>query len=92
VQYQKNFSPSAYARLYAFSNYSSWFVNDPIGAYYQPLPDAGILGLFDDELSTHTRGLALQFADQLSSRHLLQALASYTYTGVDPLVQQRAVR
>lgn len=83
VQYQKNFSPSAYARLYAFSNYSSWFVNDPIGAYYQPLPDAGILGLFDDELSTHTRGLALQFADQLSSRHLLQALASYTYTGVD---------
>jgi hypothetical protein len=83
LQYQKNFSASAYARLYAFSNFSSWFVNDPIGAYYQPLPDSGILGLFDDELSTHTRGLAFQFADQISSRHLLQALASYTYTSVD---------
>ncbi len=79
LQYQHNFGSSAYARVYGYSNYSSWFVNDPIGAYYLPLPESGILGLLDDEVSTHIRGVALQFADQLNAHNQLQGFANYTY-------------
>jgi hypothetical protein len=80
IQYQHDFGSNAYARIYGYSNYSSWFVYDPIGAYYLPLPESGILGLLDDEVSTHTRGVALQFADQVDAHNQLQGLASFTYS------------
>jgi hypothetical protein len=80
IQYQHNFGSNAYARVYAYSNYSSWFVYDPIGGYYLPLPESGILGLLDDEVSTRTRGVAAQFADQLDAHDQLQGFGSYTYS------------
>jgi hypothetical protein len=80
IQYQHNFGSNAYARVYGYSNYSSWFVYDPIGGYYEPLPEGGILGLLDDEVSTRTRGVAAQFADQFDARNQLQGFASYTYS------------
>jgi hypothetical protein len=72
LQYQKNFGSSGYLRLFGYTLYSDWLINDPnsvVGSYG--------LGL-DYELSTHTRGVELQFAKQLSSEHLLQATANYT--------------
>jgi hypothetical protein len=86
VQYQKNFGSNAYLRLYGYTFYSDWLINGPnynglfiptvsngfgnIGPTYGASPDY--------ELSTHTRGGELQFADQLSREHLLNFTANYT--------------
>jgi hypothetical protein len=78
-QYQKNFGSSAYVRLYGYSNYSSWFIYDPVGFYYAPATAGGAL---DYELDTHTRGVSLEFADQLNAHHLLQGSASFTFANV----------
>jgi hypothetical protein len=80
IQYQHNFGSNAYARIYGYSNYSSWFVDDPVGGYYLPLAEGGQLGLLDDEVSTRTRGVALQFADQFNAHNQLQGFGSYTYS------------
>ncbi|MBV8491016.1 MAG: TonB-dependent receptor, partial [Candidatus Eremiobacteraeota bacterium] len=74
LQYQKNFSSSAYMRLYGYTYYSNWLENGPMlslqpYAYY----DSG-----DYEINNHTRGVSLSFTDQLSTQHLLSAEASYT--------------
>ncbi len=74
LQYQKNFSSSAFMRLYGYSYYSDWIENGPMMslqpyAYY----DSG-----DYEINNHTRGLSLSFTDQLSSQNLLEAEGSYT--------------
>jgi hypothetical protein len=79
VQYQKNIGSSAYIRLYGYSNYSSWSIFDPVGYRYAPATAAGAL---DYELDTHTRGLSLEFADQINSKNLLQGSASYTFANV----------
>ncbi len=78
AQYQKNFGSRAYLRLYGYTNFSSWTTVDPPYAY---LPFS-VVGNFDYELKTHTRGAALEFADQLTARHLLQGSASYTFANV----------
>ena len=74
LQYQKNFSSSAYLRLYGYSYYSDWIENGPMMslqsyAYY----DSG-----DYEINNHTRGISASFTDQLNSQNLLQAEGSYT--------------
>lgn len=74
LQYQKNFSSSAYMRLYGYTYYSDWIENGPMMslqpyAYY----DSG-----DYEINNHTRGVSLSFADQLSPQHLLEAEGTYT--------------
>jgi hypothetical protein len=74
LQYQKNFSPSAYMRVYGYTYYSDWIENGPMMslqpyAYY----DSG-----DYEINNHTRGVSLSFADQLSPENLLEAEGSYT--------------
>jgi hypothetical protein len=87
LQYQKNFGGSAYVRLFGYTFYSDWLINGPnynglilptlflapfgnIGPEYGASPDY--------ELSTHTRGAELQFADQLNPQHLLNFTANYT--------------
>jgi hypothetical protein len=86
VQYQHNFGSSAYLRAYGYTLYSDWLINGPnnnatliptgilpfgnIGPTYGASPDY--------ELSTHTRGAELQFADQLSAKNLLTFTANYT--------------
>src|SRR5215469_1336831 len=74
LQYQKNFSSSAFMRLYGYTYYSDWIENGPLmtlqkWAFY----DSG-----DYEINNHTRGVSLSFTDQISPQHLLEAEGSYT--------------
>jgi len=75
IQYTKNFGSSAYLRLYGFTFYSDWFLNGPYNTsfcyFYCPLAP-------DYELNTHTRGLSLEFQDQLNEQNLLSVAGSYT--------------
>jgi hypothetical protein len=75
VQYTKNFGSSAYLRLYGFTFYSDWMLNGPYNTafcyFFCPLAP-------DYELSTHTRGLSLEFQDQLNAQNLLSIAGSYT--------------
>jgi hypothetical protein len=74
LQYQKNFSSSAFMRVYGYTYYSDWIENGPMMslqpyAYY----DSG-----DYEINSHTRGVSVSFTDQLNPENLLEAEASYT--------------
>ncbi len=74
LQYQKNFSSSAFLRLYGYTYYSDWIENGPMMslqpyAYY----DSG-----DYEINNHTRGVSLSFTDQISPQNLIEAEGSYT--------------
>src|SRR5579883_3317675 len=75
IQYTKNFGSSAYLRLYGFTFYSDWFLNGPYNTtfcyFFCPLAP-------DYELSTHTRGLSLEFQDQLNEQNLLSVNGSFT--------------
>ena len=75
IQYTKNFGSTAYLRVYGFTFYSNWFLNGPYNTsfcfFFCPLAP-------DYELSTHTRGLSLEFQDQLNEQNLLSVSGSYT--------------
>jgi len=73
LQYQKNFGTSAYLRVFGYTFYSSFLQNDPNSAATQTYGWSP-----DYELSSHTRGVELQFADQLDPKHLLEATTNYT--------------
>ena len=75
AQYQKNFGSNAYLRLYGYTAYSDWLQNGVNGAIQNFV--GGVSP--DYELPTHTRGVALTFADQLNSRNLLNVTGGYTY-------------
>jgi hypothetical protein len=76
LQYQHNMGSSAYIRFYGYTFYSDWLQTSPLSY------GSGLFGLgatsYDYELNAHTRGLALTFADQLNSQHLLRFDANYT--------------
>jgi hypothetical protein len=74
LQYQKNFGSSAYLRLYGYTYYSDWLQNGPVCAF----SNYGCSVSPDYELSSHTRGASLTFADQLSPQHLLTLEGNYT--------------
>jgi hypothetical protein len=87
VQYQKNFGSNAYLRLFGYMFYSDWLINGPnYNGLFLPtafLSNFGNIGPEygaspDYELSTHTRGGELQFADQLDVHNLLNFTANYT--------------
>jgi hypothetical protein len=82
VQYQKNWSHS-YLRAFGYSFYSDWLENAPT---YGSLASVGgaLVGPVsrDYELDTHTRGGELQFADQLSAQHQINATLNYTTASV----------
>ena len=74
MQYQKNIGSNAYVRLFGYTFYSNtnratangWGNNVTLGVTnYQYVVDS------------HTGGLELQFADQISNQHLLQGMVSY---------------
>jgi hypothetical protein len=74
LQYQKNFSSSAFMRVYGYTYYSDWIENGPMMslqpyAYY----DSG-----DYEINNHTRGISLSFTDQINPQNLLEAEGAYT--------------
>ncbi len=78
VQYQKNFGSSAYLRLYGYTYYSDWLLDGPTGTY-DNLVGTGLSPLAPDyELTSHTRGVSLNFSDQLNQQNLLSVQGSYT--------------
>ncbi len=76
VQYQHNMGSNAYLRLYGYTFYSDWLQTSPL-SYGSGLYGFGVTS-YDYELESHTRGLALQFADQFDSQNLLTFDANYT--------------
>ena len=81
LQYQHNVGADAYVRLYGYTFYSDWLVNGPLSLA------SGLEGfddlVYDFEMGSHTRGVALAAADQLGAKHLLQFDANYT-TAITP--------
>ena len=74
AQYQHNFGTSAFLRVYGYTYYSDWLQTGPQSTqmnYLGYVPS-------DYELHSHTRGVSLQFSDQLNSQHLLSIQGSYT--------------
>lgn len=75
LQYQHNIGSNAYVRLYGYSFYSDWLQASAL-SYGTPFFGFGALS-YDYELESHTRGLSMTAADQLSSQHLLTFDANY---------------
>jgi Carboxypeptidase regulatory-like domain len=74
LQYQKNFSSSAFLRIYGYSYYSDWIENGPMmSLQYYAYYDSG-----DYEINNHTRGISVSYTNQLNPQNLLQAEGSYT--------------
>ncbi len=78
VQYQKNFGSAAYLRLYGYTYYSDWLLDGPTSTY-DNLPGTGYGPAAPDyELTSHTRGVSLNFSDQLNQQNLISVQGSYT--------------
>ncbi|MBV8149571.1 MAG: TonB-dependent receptor, partial [Candidatus Eremiobacteraeota bacterium] len=74
LQYQKNIGSSAYVRLFGYTFYST--TNRASANGYGNNVSLGVEN-YQYELGAHTRGLELQFADQLSGADLLTGMVSY---------------
>jgi len=81
-QYQRNINDKSYLRFDAYGDYATWFISGPVSAnlvYGGQLPDY--------EVTEHKFGGKLDYSDQLSDKHLLEATVSYltahleTYSG-----------
>jgi len=72
LQYQRNFSASAYLRIYGYTYYSDWYNNGPNGAFQSFIAPASA----DYELSNHTHGVSATYANQVTSQHLLTVQAA----------------
>ncbi|MDQ6823935.1 MAG: TonB-dependent receptor, partial [Candidatus Eremiobacteraeota bacterium] len=73
LQYQHDFGSAQFVRVYAYSDYSNWFVHSPNmnqQFFVSQSPDR--------ELWTHGHGFAGNYGAQLNPRHLLNITASYT--------------
>lgn len=82
LQYQKNFSSRSFLRLFGYSEYTNWFINGPVSAFFN------YSGEIDDyEVNGHTFGLTGLYSSQLGDKHLITATGSYqtqklqTYSG-----------
>lgn len=77
LQYQHEFSPSSYLRVYGYMLYSNWDINgynsDAQPYYGWELPYF---------LPDHTHGFNLSYVNQISSQHLLSVTGSYTYSAL----------
>lgn len=77
LQYQHNIGSSAYFRIYGYSFYSDWLLNDP-----NTYNGFGFGDSPDYELLTHSRGLSGSYVDQINSKNLLSLQASVTAASV----------
>jgi hypothetical protein len=75
LQYQKNIGSKAYVRLFGYTFYSN---TNRSGATRRGIGSGFGATNYDYEVDSHTRGLQLQFADQLTDHHQLTGTASYT--------------
>ena len=82
LQYQRNFSPSSYLRIFGYSEYNDWFLNGPVSAFTTYGGE-----LQDYEVHGNDYGITANYANQLSNKHLLTVSGSYltqkleTYNG-----------
>ncbi len=82
LQYQKNFSSSSYLRVFGYSEYNDWFINGPVSAFTTYGGE-----IQDYEVHGNDYGVTALYANQLNSKNLLTATASYltqkleTYSG-----------
>jgi hypothetical protein len=74
LQYQKNLGSTAYVRLFGYSFYSNTNRASPNG--WGNNVTLGVTN-YQYEVDSHTAGLELQFADQISNQHLLEGMGSY---------------
>ncbi len=74
AQYQRNFGTSAYLRAFGYTFYSDWLQSGPVSAATGGLDGANT----DYEVTAHTHGYELQFADQLDPKNLLTLTANLT--------------
>lgn len=74
LQYQKNLGSTAYVRLFGYTFYSNTNRASPNG--WGNNVTLGVTN-YQYEVDSHTGGLEMQFADQLSGQHLLEGMASY---------------
>ncbi len=72
LQYQKNINDRSYFRLFGYSNYSNWFINGPVSAN---LDHGGEIA--DYEVNAHGYGVNARYENQLNTKNLLTATASY---------------
>lgn len=85
LQLTHTLSDRAYLRAFGYSFFSDWTQAGAAASYDYYENGYGGWGSNDAEnydLITHTVGGELQFADQLSDQHLLQATFNYTKAGV----------
>ncbi|MBV8489801.1 MAG: hypothetical protein JO199_04650, partial [Candidatus Eremiobacteraeota bacterium] len=73
LQYQRNFSSSAFLRIFGYTMYSSWFEYGPVSANL-PWGDS----VADYENIAHTGGVNAKFVDQVAPAHLLTAAGSWS--------------
>jgi hypothetical protein len=74
LQYQRNLNVHAFARVYAYAQYSDWLQYGPGGqttAFYPAIPA-------DNQVGSHTRGAGLNYVNQMGDKHLLSVTVSYT--------------
>lgn len=74
LQYQRNFSSSAYLRVYGYTYYSDWIENGPM----ESLQSYAFYDSGDYEINNHTRGISASFTDQFDPQNLLQVEGTYT--------------
>jgi hypothetical protein len=74
LQYQKNIGSNAYVRLFGYTFYSN--TNDATANGYGNNTSLGTLN-YDYEVDSHTRGIELQFADQVSSKNVISGMSSF---------------
>jgi hypothetical protein len=77
VQYQKNFSPSSYLRIFGYGLYSGWYIHGPL---------APVLN-FDAELGEYvlpssTYGAVIDYSNQLNDKNLLTISGYYSQTKI----------
>jgi hypothetical protein len=74
LQYQKNIGTNAYVRLFGYTFYSNTLEGTANGWGFNP---AFGVSNYQYQVFSHTRGLELQFADQISPQHLVTGMLSY---------------
>ncbi len=74
LQYQKNLGSAAYVRLFGYTFYSN--TNRATANGWGNNTSLGVTN-YQYEVDSHTGGLELQFADQMSGQHLLSGMVSY---------------
>jgi hypothetical protein len=77
LQYQHEFSPASFLRLYGYAMYSNWDING-YNSTAQPYYGWELPYFLPD----HTYGFNLGYTNELSAQNLLSVTAAYTYSAL----------